>query len=135
MINSLLKMSTKMSFKILVVDDEKDIRLLFALFLEKEGYEVDFASDGSEALQKIIASRPDLVISDIRMPVSDGYDLLRNATKLTPPKIPILFISGYAEGQENTLNENPNFVGFMPKPIRRQKFLDVVNKIKSEVLA
>ena len=124
-----------MSFKILVVDDEKDIRLLFALFLKKEGYDVDFAEDGREALTKIKASRPDLVISDIRMPVSDGYDLLRNTTKLTPPKIPILFISGYAEGQENTLTDNPNFAGYMTKPIRRQKFLDAVNKIKSEIPA
>lgn len=121
-----------MGFRVLVVDDEKDIRLLFSLFLKKEGYEVDFAENGKEALLKIQESRPDLVISDIRMPISDGYELLKNTTKLTPPKIPMLFISGYAEGQEHTLKGNPNFVGFMAKPVHRQNFLDAVNKIRLE---
>jgi len=122
-----------MSFKVLLVDDESDFRDLLALFLKREGFEIDSASDGKEAFEKIQASRPDLVISDIRMPIWDGYELLKNVTTLVPPPIPMLFVSGYGHGDdEATLKSSPNFAGFMSKPVRRQSLLDVVRHFQSQ---
>jgi len=62
-----------MKKKVLVVDDEKDILDLLKYNLVKEGFDVQTASNGAEALQKA-AAKPDLVILDLMMPVLDGFD-------------------------------------------------------------
>lgn len=63
--------------KILVVDDEKHIVRLVEINLERAGYEVITANDGVQALDKIRAEKPDLVILDIMMPNMDGWEVLR----------------------------------------------------------
>jgi DNA-binding response OmpR family regulator len=62
--------------KILVVDDEEHIRLLYKQELSEEGYEVILAGNGKECLKKLDEENPDLVILDIRMPVMDGIETL-----------------------------------------------------------
>lgn len=118
-----------MSYKILVVDDEVDIRNLFSLFLKKEGYEVIAAANGNEACDLISESRPDLIISDVRMPVCDGVELLNRVTKMAPPHLPILFVSGFTNCDESVFRDSPNFAGFISKPVRRQNLIDWVKKI------
>ncbi|OFZ28641.1 MAG: hypothetical protein A2622_06010 [Bdellovibrionales bacterium RIFCSPHIGHO2_01_FULL_40_29] len=119
-----------MAFKILVVDDELDMRNLFSLFLEKEGYEVTRASNGKEAYEIVQTSKPDLIISDIRMPVWDGVELFDRITQMAAPHIPILFVSGYADYERRDFHKNPNFMGFVSKPIRRQKLIESVKEIQ-----
>jgi len=63
--------------KILVVDDEKNIRILFRDELEEAGYEVDLAESGREALEKIETSAPDLLVLDIRMADMTGIEVLQ----------------------------------------------------------
>jgi DNA-binding response OmpR family regulator len=63
---------------ILVVDDEPSIVALLRLTLEQHGYRVETASNGVEALQKIIARKPRLLILDVMMPEMDGFELLRH---------------------------------------------------------
>ena len=60
---------------VLVVDDEPDLRDLVALTLGDEGFEVDVARDGRDALERISARAPDLVLLDMMMPVMDGHTL------------------------------------------------------------
>jgi DNA-binding response OmpR family regulator len=62
---------------VLVADDDPDIVTLVAVGLKKAGYEVVTASDGEEALQAVLARRPDLAIVDVRMPKVDGLELIR----------------------------------------------------------
>lgn len=122
-----------MVFKILLVDDERDFRDLIALFLQREGYETECASDGQEAYKKILASRPDLIVSDIRMPGWDGYMLLKNVGTLDPPPIPMLFLSGFGRGNDEAyLESSPNFVGFVTKPVRLPDLLELIRKIQSQ---
>lgn len=64
-----------MGYKILIADDEAEIRDVLRLYLEKDGYEVAEASDGVEAMEKLRKEKPDLVILDIMMPGLDGYRL------------------------------------------------------------
>lgn len=64
-------------FKILVIDDEPDIRLALSITLEDNGYEVVEGSDGSEALDLAIAHAPDLIILDLNMPNIDGFTALK----------------------------------------------------------
>lgn len=118
-----------MAYKILIVDDEKDLRDLLTTFLNREGFETEVAANGKEAYDKIQVVHPDLVISDVRMPVWDGFELLRNVTKMGAPRIPMLFISGFAAGDATELKDSPNFAGFIAKPVKRQTLIDAVKAI------
>lgn len=63
--------------KILIVDDDKNIREVLRLYMSHEGHELCFAADGSEALDVFEEARPDLVLLDIMLPVISGYEVLR----------------------------------------------------------
>ena len=67
-----------MAAKILIVDDEQSLRELLEAIVSELGYEVLTASNGKQALELIAHTRPTLVISDVMMPVMDGYRLLEN---------------------------------------------------------
>ena len=85
-------------YKILCVDDEPSVRESTSLVLESEGYEVVTAEDGVDALNKISACIPDLIISDLRMPVMSGFELLKIVREKFP-QIPVIAISGqYVSG-------------------------------------
>jgi CheY-like chemotaxis protein len=79
----------------LVVDDEPDLRFLLRRIFERAGYEVVEASHGSDALASVHASLPDLVVTDIMMPVMDGVELIRRLrADPATAEIPILAASG-----------------------------------------
>jgi DNA-binding NtrC family response regulator len=63
--------------RILVVDDEANARNALVELLTEEGYEVDSASDGRKALERMAASEPEVVLTDLKMPLLDGLELLR----------------------------------------------------------
>ena len=70
--------------KILVVDDEPEVRRLLQDFLSDRGYEVLLAADGLEALASFGANRPDLVLLDIAMPGMDGVEVLKQIAMIDP---------------------------------------------------
>ncbi len=76
--------------RILIVDDEENFRHMLSVILIKEGYEVETASNGEEALQKVIGSPFDQVLCDIRMPRMDGLELLREMRKSGTEAITIM---------------------------------------------
>jgi CheY-like chemotaxis protein len=80
--------------KVLVVDDEPDLRFLMRRFFEKAGHEVSEAGNGAAALLAVQSSRPDLVVTDLMMPVMDGFELIRRL-RADPATagIPILSLS------------------------------------------
>jgi CheY-like chemotaxis protein len=80
---------------ILVVDDEPDLRFVLRRIFERAGFEVREASDGLQALEQVVASPPDLVVTDMMMPVMDGTELIRRlrADPVTT-SIPILAVTG-----------------------------------------
>ncbi len=82
------------SARILIVDDERDIRELLFRILEREGYLPSVAHDGPTALEMIELGVPDLVISDVRMPDMDGMKLLRRVKELDPD-LPVIIITGW----------------------------------------
>lgn len=85
----------KSQHRVLVVDDEENVRITTAAILEQEGYEVDTASDGGEALNKIRNGRFDLVLTDLRMEGVDGNALL-NELCANYPQIVTVVLTGYA---------------------------------------
>jgi len=83
-----------MKKKILVVEDEEGLRLLYQMELEAEGYEVLTARNGKEAIQQLEEERPDLIILDIVMPVMNGMEALGRILG-KERKIPIILNSSY----------------------------------------
>jgi len=86
--------------KILLVDDEDSIHLLYREELEEEGYEVYSAMSGEEALEKLNSIAPDLVILDINMPGMNGIDALRRIKEINS-NLPVILSSAYQEFKQD----------------------------------
>ena len=86
--------------KILVIDDEENIRILYTEELQDEGYDVIVASSAEEANLKIRESNPDLITLDIRMPGTDGIDFLRKLRE-RDKNIPIVMCSAYSDYKQD----------------------------------
>ncbi len=88
--------------KILVVDDEDNIRVLYKLGLEEEGYEVDLAGGGQEAIEKIKHTDYDLITLDIKMPGMSGLETLQEIRNLNKEKhVPIILCTAFEEFKQD----------------------------------
>ena len=86
-----------MSKRILVVEDQEDLRAILRDLLSASGYTVIEAADGAESVAKAASERPDLVLMDIQLPVLDGYDATRHIKALPGlSTIPIIAVSSFA---------------------------------------
>src|SRR6185295_3794512 len=82
--------------RVLIVDDDEKVRSLLAELIEIEGYEVAVAVDGGSGLDLVAAFEPDVVISDVVMPVLDGIELCRQIKRNSKTAdIPVLLLSGH----------------------------------------
>jgi two-component system, response regulator, stage 0 sporulation protein F len=86
--------------KIMIVDDEENIRILYKEELEEEGFEVELAKNGQEALDKICSFHPDLITLDIKMPGMDGIEVLKRIRE-TERGVPIIMCSAYGDYKQN----------------------------------
>jgi CheY-like chemotaxis protein len=125
--------------RILVVDDDPDFVALTKVVLEGDHYAVVTASDRAEAMNKIQADKPDLVIMDVMMSTwSDGFEMSRELKKDPRYKnIPILMLTGVEErtgiGFKSTAGDPGLPVnGFLDKPVEREVLLDEVKRLLSE---
>lgn len=115
-----------MSAKILIADDEKNIRDSLKLVLDEEGYSTDVASDGEEALQKIETENFDIVITDIKMPKVDGMQLLETSTKIAPDSF-FIIMTAYASVKTAIDALRNGAYDYLIKPV---EFDDVIFRIK-----
>ncbi len=86
--------------KILVVDDEESIRELYRADLADEGYEVELAVDGRDALRRLDSFRPNLVTLDIKLPDIDGIEVLRRIREKNPT-IPVVLLTAFGEFRQD----------------------------------
>jgi DNA-binding response OmpR family regulator len=86
--------------RILVVDDEENILELYRDELVEEGYEVELAMDGLEALRKFDSFRPDLVTLDVKMPGLDGLEVLRRIREKSA-SVPVLLLTAFGEFKQD----------------------------------
>jgi len=119
--------------KILIAEDEPDIRDLVAFMLRFAGYEVLAASNGEEAVQTASREIPDLVLMDVRMPRMTGYDACR-LMKATPSlkDVPVVFLS--AKGQESEIQSGleAGAEEYLLKPFSPDELTNRVKKILSK---
>ena len=111
--------------RILVVDDKEENRYLLEVLLQHHGYEVETAHDGAEAIAKAFLSPPDLIITDILMPVMDGFALCRQWKKDTRLKhIPLVFYTAtYTDPQDEQFALSLGADAFMIKPSEPDIFM------------
>ena len=117
--------------RILVVDDELPIRELVAQVLEDEGYLVEQAANGSEALLKVQLVRPDVIVLDLMMPVMDGWTFAQACHTLSGEPIPILVLSAGAQLARAT--EQLRVYGVhasLPKPFDLDALLTEVGRLR-----
>ena len=115
--------------RLLVVDDEPDSRELLTLMFEQDGAEMIEAASASEALEALERLKPDILISDIKLPDEDGYSLIHKVRNLNAEQggqIPAIALTGYA-GEENCARAlSAGFNRHVSKPFGLDELAEVV---------
>lgn len=123
-----------MTKRLLVVDDDPGLLRAVAETLRAEGYEVTTARRGADALVSIAESLPDLIVSDIRMPGMDGYELVRNLRASARTKlIPIVFLTAKDETTDRIAGFRSGVDAYLTKPFEPDELVAVVANILKRV--
>jgi DNA-binding NtrC family response regulator len=111
--------------RIIIVDDDEGIRETLAAILQEEGYQIDTAESGKEAIEKTNAKFYNLALIDIRLPDIEGIDLLKEI-KETVPKIRKIIITGYPTLQNAIEAVNSGADAYVLKPFDMEKVLKII---------
>lgn len=117
--------------KILVVDDEEGARDLFNTILTDEGYDVSLANGGEEALSLFKSHPFNLVITDIKMPVMDGLQLLQEIRKMGS-KTDVIMVTAYGEVESYLKAMSLGAAEYINKPIRIKELKQIVHRVLTE---
>lgn len=117
--------------RVLVVDDTKNIRTLLSKCLELEGYEVETASDGKEAIGKIMGTPFDLIFLDIKMPQFSGTEVLKKIRE-NGINTPVIIITAYATIKNAVECTKMGAVAYLQKPFTAEKVKNTLKEIKEE---
>tara|TARA_Y100000590_G_scaffold318314_1_gene360144 strand:- start:55 stop:741 length:687 start_codon:yes stop_codon:yes gene_type:complete len=121
-------MYQKSDFKILAIDDEKDILLLLKYNLENEGYYVETASSGKEGIKLAEKSTPDLILLDIMMPGNDGIETCINLRKIDMIKDSyIIFLTARVEEYSEVAAFEAGADDYITKPIKPRALISRIN--------
>jgi len=113
--------------RVLLIDDDENVRKTLATVLEKKGYVVDTAETGNEAIQKSKANFYNLALVDIRLPDMEGTRLLTEM-KETAPKMVKIILTGYPSLENAVEAVNKGADGYIIKPFNMDNLLDVMKK-------
>ena len=111
---------------IMVVDDEKNICELIRLYLEKEGFNVTIANNGSDAINMIRQKQPDLVLLDVMMPVIDGWEVCRQIREFS--KVPIIMLTAKGETYDKVMGLDLGADDYIVKPFDTK---EVIARVKA----
>ena len=115
--------------KIMVVDDEPDLREMLKIMLYKEGFETETAEDGAEFLNKLETFNPDIVTLDIMMPGLTTSEILQKIKeKKSKPKIILLTVVRYSEEEKKKIRTMRNIVDYVTKPFDIDELLVRIRK-------
>jgi two-component system cell cycle response regulator DivK len=122
-----------MSKRILVVEDQEDLRAILRDVLSASGYTVIEAVDGAESVAKAASERPDLVLMDIQLPVLDGYDATRQIKALPGlAMIPIIAVSSFAMKGDEEKARASGCDDYVTKPYGPMDLLRLVRRYLGE---
>ena len=113
--------------KVLVVDDEVKIRAVIKEYAEFEGYEIDEAADGMEAIAKCKATDYDIIIMDIMMPKLDGYSAVKEIKKIK--NIPVIMLSARGEEYDKLFGFEIGVDDYVVKPFSPKELMARINAV------
>ena len=101
---------------VLLVEDKAELRAMLRKALERAGYTVDEAPDGTKAIEKVRARRYLLVLTDLKLPGNSGLDVLREA-KRAEPSLPVILVTAYGSVEEAVMAMKEGAFDFIQKPV------------------
>ena len=121
---------------VLIVEDSEDTLVLLGAMFSHKGAQVTTASNADEALAAVVAKRPTLIVSDIGMPDTDGYQFLKQVKGLPDMKeVPAIAISGYASEEDRARALEVGYLALVPKPIDVDELFSLINSLKQSVVS
>lgn len=121
-------MSAQTGGRVLVVDDEDDVRMLVSRVLADTGHEVDVAENGAVALQRLDAARPDVIVLDLMMPVLDGWGVMRAlADRKDAP--PVVLLTARGDDESHARGLRAGAAAYLTKPFRFHELLSTVDGV------
>lgn len=119
-----------MPYKILLADDEEDIKTVMRLFLEEKGYDIITAFDGLDAIDVTRTEKPDLILLDIMMPVINGFEVCQKLkADVATANIPIVMLSAAAHADSVKKGLDAGAVDYLVKPFDPEKLEEVIQRI------
>ena len=116
---------------VLIADDDAKIRELLELYLTKEGFAVEQAADGAEAILKAQQLKPDLIILDIMMPVLDGMEVCRQVRKFS--RVPVIMLTARVEDDDRILGLELGADDYVGKPFNPRELVARVKAVLRRV--
>jgi DNA-binding response OmpR family regulator len=116
-----MTLMTTAARRVLVADDDRDVRNLVRTLLERAGHEVVEAADGRECLRVLYAKRPELVVLDVRMPLLDGWDALARIREVA--NVPVLMLTARGDELDRVRGLRAGADDYVQKPFGRQELL------------
>jgi CheY-like chemotaxis protein len=111
--------------RVLIVEDNSDVRRLYAIGLNQRGYEVKLAANGAEAVERIQDERPDVILLDWLMPLMDGGEVLaRLGEDGSDGPIPIIVISGQPAPPDG--QRDPRILNWLTKPVTIEELVEQI---------
>jgi len=116
---------------VMIVDDDESLLDLMDHVVKKEGFRTDRAVDGLEALRKVEALNPDLLVLDMMLPSLGGYEIIRQMQAVGCGTIPVIVITGRQMDQKsvNLIRDEPNVKEFLQKPVRPAVLVSVIHRV------
>ena len=111
--------------RVLIVEDNADVRRLYAIGLNQHGFEVKLAANGAEAVDRVESEKPDLILLDLGMPIMDGWELI---AKINPSEqvsfIPVVIVTG--QTNSNDRQRHRCIIGWLAKPAAIEQIVTVI---------
>jgi CheY-like chemotaxis protein len=114
--------------RILIVEDNEEIRESVRELIEDLGHEVAVAADGASGLNKLVAMKPDIALVDIGLPAMDGYQLAERARKAVGPDPYLVALTGYADSRARARSQQSGFDLHLVKPLKLDALLSVLHQ-------
>ena len=116
-----------MKKKILVAEDEEVNYFYINEVLEGSGFEILHAWDGKQAIELFKKERPDLILMDIKMPLVNGYEALKEIKQINPA-VPVIAITAHALSGDKEKALNAGFDSYLSKPVSEEKILEAITE-------
>src|SRR5512145_1301224 len=119
------------AFRVLVVDDDRDMARFLGLLLGKEGVAVEIASDGESAMRSIEASPPEMVLLDVLLPGRSGFEICeRLKSDPATALIPVILVTALEDQESRVRGIQAGADDFLSKPVRREELLARVQTLR-----